>query len=95
MKTVRARLVAKGNQDPDLREGNVDIAGCESSRSPHLQLIPPGALKESLIWGLGIKNACSQSDGFDREVYLLASMRMEFPSNPPGLEAARARLWAQ
>ena len=31
-KTVNARLVAKGYQDPDLRMGNLDIAGCVSRR---------------------------------------------------------------
>ena len=28
--TAEARLVAKGYQDPDLKDGNVDIAGCEA-----------------------------------------------------------------
>ena len=27
---VRARLVATGHRDPDLRDGNVDVAGCAS-----------------------------------------------------------------
>ena len=31
-KTAEARLVAKGNQKPDLRMGNVDSAGCVSRR---------------------------------------------------------------
>ena len=30
-KTVKARLVATGYQDPDLQMGNVKIAGCVSS----------------------------------------------------------------
>ena len=45
-KTVKARLVAKGYQDPDPRGGNVDIAGCVSRRSAHLQLRSLGALKK-------------------------------------------------
>ena len=34
--TVKARLAAKGYQDPDLLVGNVDIAGCVSRR-PHIR----------------------------------------------------------
>ena len=32
-RTVKASLVAKGYQDPDLRDGDVDLAGCVSRRS--------------------------------------------------------------
>ena len=45
VKTAEARSVANRYQDPDLRMGNVDIAGCVSRRSSHSQLIPLGALK--------------------------------------------------
>ena len=41
----RARLAAKGYQEPDLKDGNVDIAGFVSRRSSHLQLIPLGPLE--------------------------------------------------
>ena len=42
VKTAKARLVAKGYQDPDLRGGNVDFAGCVGRRSSHLRLISLG-----------------------------------------------------
>ena len=71
-KTAKARLVAEGYQEPDLREGNVDGAGCVSHRSSHLQLVSLGPLKQSSIRSLDIKNAFLQADGFDREVYLRA-----------------------
>ena len=45
-KTVKARSVAPGGPDPDLRDGNVDIAGCASRRSSHLQLISLSAVKK-------------------------------------------------
>ena len=37
-KTVKARLVTKGYQGPDLRNGAVAVAGCVGKRSPHSQL---------------------------------------------------------
>ena len=43
-KTLKARLVAKGYGDPDLRNGNVEIAGRVCRTSSHCQLISPGAL---------------------------------------------------
>ena len=73
VKTVKARSVATGNQDPGPRTGNVDIAGCVSQRSSRLQLISPAALQKWPLRSLDIKNACPQADGFDREVYLRAS----------------------
>ena len=44
-KTEKAPLVAKGYQDPELRDGDVDIAGCEGGRSSYLRLISLGAPK--------------------------------------------------
>ena len=44
-KTVTARLVAKGYQDPDLKEDKMDIAGCVRRRSPHLRTTSLAALK--------------------------------------------------
>ena len=67
-----ARLVAKGYQDPDLRDGNVDTAGCVGRRSSNLQPISLGALRKWPIRSPRIKNAFSRPDGFDREVYLRA-----------------------
>ena len=39
VKTVGARSAAEGYRDTDLREGDVDTAGCVSRRPPHLQLM--------------------------------------------------------
>ena len=72
VKTVKARLVAKGFQGPDLRLGSVDIAGCVSRRSSHLQVIPLGALLKWPLWSLVIKDAFFQAAGFDREIFLRA-----------------------
>ena len=68
--TVRARTMAKGYQDPDPSNGNVDIAGCVSRGSPRPQLTPRGALKKWPFWSAGIKNSVLQANGFDREVSL-------------------------
>ena len=38
VETAKARLVSTGYQDPHLRRGNVDITGCVSRGSSHLQL---------------------------------------------------------
>ena len=67
-----ARLVAKGYRNPDLRDGDVDIAGCVGRRSSNLQTISLGALKKWPIRSPRIKNAFLQADGFDRDVYLRA-----------------------
>ena len=45
-RTVKARLVARGFQDPDLAEGLVDTSSCVSLRSSHLQVISLSALKK-------------------------------------------------
>ena len=68
LKTVKARLEAKGYQHPDLRFGNADFACCVSSSSPHLQLTYLGVLLKWPLRSLDVKNACLQADGFDREV---------------------------
>ena len=52
-KTLKARLAAKGYQDPDLKDGNVVIGRCVIGRSAHLQLTSLGALKK------GPRNASS------------------------------------
>ena len=66
----RPKLVCwlMGFQDPDLRDGNVDFAGCVSRRSPHLRLISLGALGKWPLRSLDIKNAFLQADGFGRVV---------------------------
>ena len=48
-KTVKARLAAEGYLGPDLRMGNVDIAGCVGSRTCHLQVMSMRAL---MTWPL-------------------------------------------
>ena len=45
-KTARARLVAKGYENPGLDNGNVDFADCVSRRSPYLLLNSPGVWKQ-------------------------------------------------
>ena len=43
---IRARLVAKDYEGPDLCKDNVNIAGYVNRRSPHVQLISPGGIEE-------------------------------------------------
>ena len=45
VKTAKARLLARGYQDPDLRNGAVDNEGCVSRRSSHLRLVSLVALE--------------------------------------------------
>ena len=70
--TTKARQVAKGRRDPDLRDGNVDIAGHGGRRFPHLQSISPGARRGCKIWSLDIKSALSLAYRSGREVLLRA-----------------------
>ena len=44
-KRVKAQLVAKRSQNPDLKEGLADTSGCLSLRSSHLQVIPLSAIR--------------------------------------------------
>ena len=60
-KAAKARLVVKGYQDPDLKAGNMDIAGCVSRRSSYLQVISLAETKKWKIRILDIKNASRQS----------------------------------
>ena len=53
MKTAKARLVAMVYQNPDLRNGNADIAGRVSRRSCHLQRTSLGALRNGR-WGASL-----------------------------------------
>ena len=43
--TAPTRLVAKGYQDPDVGQGNVDFAGRTGRRFPNLPAISPGAIE--------------------------------------------------
>ena len=63
-RTVKARLVARGFQDPDLAAGLVDTSSRVSVRSSHLQVISLSALKKWSLWSLDIKNAFLQADPF-------------------------------
>ena len=71
-KAAAARQGAKGCQDPDLRDGNVDVAGRAGGRSSQLQSISRGACRGWKIWSLDIKSALSLANGFGREVLLQA-----------------------
>ena len=73
-RTVQARLVARGFQDPDLAEGLADTSSCVSPRSSHLQVISLSALKKWKLWSLDIKNAFLQGDPLPREDYLQAPL---------------------
>ena len=68
-KSVEARLVAKGYQGPDLKEGVADFSGRVSLRSSHLQVISLRAVKEWELWSLDIKNAFLQADEFTMDVF--------------------------
>ena len=53
-KNEKARLVARDHQDPDLKDGDADIAGCVSRGPPHLRLVSLGAPENgtSGVWKL-------------------------------------------
>ena len=85
VKTVKARLAAKGHQDPDLKEGLAETSGSVSLRSPHLQVISLAALRGWRLWSIDLKNAFLQADGFGRDVYL--------ESPPEWLPGDSRRIW--
>ena len=70
--TAKERLVATGYQDPDLKDGNVDIAGCVRVGASHVQLIPLGAVKKRRAWSSDITDAFSGAGGFVRGVFVQA-----------------------
>ena len=57
VKTEKARLVATGLQDPDLKDGVVDASGCVRLRSSHLQVLSLSTLAKWKLWSLDVKNA--------------------------------------
>ena len=60
-KAAKARLMVKGYQGPDLKADNMDVAGCVSRRTSHLQVISLAATKKWKIRRLDIKNASRRS----------------------------------
>ena len=91
-KTVKARLVAKGYKGPELRDGNVDIAGCVSRRSSHSQLISLGGPEE--LGDLKSRHqACPSSIRWIRPRSICpCSMRVEFLALLPRLEVEGPRV---
>ena len=80
-KCVKARLVAKCFQGPDLKDGLVDSSGCVSLRSSHLQVAPLSAIRQWKLWSLDVKNAFLQADGLERDVFLHAPIEWGPPCN--------------
>ena len=72
VKTVKARLVARGFQDHDLKAGIVDTSRCVSLRPASLQVSPLAALKKRKLWSLAVKNACLFASVLSRVVFLRA-----------------------
>ena len=85
VKTVKARLAAKGYQDPDLKDGLVETSRCVSLRSSNLQVIALAALRGWRLWSLDGKSAFLQADGFGRDVFFL--------SPPAWLRGDSRRVW--
>ena len=54
-KCVKAHLVAKGFQDPDLTGGLADTSGCVTLRSSHLQVVSLSAMRK---WDLRSLDIC-------------------------------------
>ena len=70
VKTAEARLVALGYQDPDVKEGFIGTSGFASLRPSRLQVVSLAALRGWRLWGIDIKNAFLQADGFGRDVFM-------------------------
>ena len=85
VKTVKARPVAKGYQDPDLKDGLVETSGCVSLRSSHLRFIPLAALRGWRLCSLDIKTAFLQAGKFGRDVLI--------QSPPERLRGDSRRVW--
>ena len=74
-KTAKARLGAKGTQDPDLQKGAVDTSACVSPRPSHFQVLSLRVLRKWEICSPYIENTCFQADGLRREVFLHAPVK--------------------
>ena len=71
-KSVKARLVATGYQEPDPQGGVADTSGCVSLRTSHPQVISLCAIKKRELRSLNFKNTFSRADGCTQEVALQA-----------------------
>ena len=71
---VKARLAAKGYENPDWGTGLMATSGRVSPHSSHLQVISLIALTKWNLWSLGTKNAPPRADGSVREVCLRAPL---------------------
>ena len=94
-RTVKARLVARGFQGPDLADGLVDTSSCVSLRSSHLQVISLSALKKWKLWSLDIKNAFLQADPLPREVLLAGSEGVVFVQSVSCVASQCPCLWVE
>ena len=77
VKTVKARQVASGLQDPGLKDGIADTSRCVSLCSPHLQVMSLSAPKKWKLRNLDIGNTILQADGFTGDVFLRAPPEWE------------------
>ena len=92
-KTVKARTADRGYQDPDLRLGNVDIAGRASRRFSYLQLISLGGPNDTAAMGPGYQE-CIPSGGRIRSGSLSSRFaRAEFQGYSPRMEIAATSVW--
>ena len=64
----KARLLARGYQDPDLKRGAADASSCVSLRSSPLQVVFLKAPKRWRIWSYDVKNAFLRAGGLSRDV---------------------------
>ena len=60
---ARACVLAKGYQDPDLKDGSVGASGRVSRRCSHLRVKHLGAIEKWKIWSLHTKSASPRADG--------------------------------
>ena len=90
VKTVKARLVARGYQDRYPRNWGVGVAGCVSRRSPRLQLISLWGPEEVAGLDPGSPGGWLRPRGLSS-----CTMRVEFHGLSPGLATAGARVWSR
>ena len=79
-KCIKACLVAKLRQGPDLEDGKVDASGCVSLRSSNLQVILLRAIKRGKTWSPDTRTALLQAAGPRRGAFWRDSTEWD-PSN--------------